>query len=123
MPTHRKTNAIAAVVSRQKDTSGQIHAAVSTALERPITTSSFQVKQFRAEPKGTFTIDVLIDGAKTRCLLESGSEVTTISAAYLQKQFEGKVLFAAKWIKLTAANGLHIPVTGCLYADAECTGK
>lgn len=78
------------------------------------------------EPDGIFgncfTLDVLIDGVKTRCLLDTGSEVTTMSEAHFRRQFGGARLASARWIKLTAANGLDIPVVGCLYADVECLG-
>ena len=70
-----------------------------------------------------FTIDVLIDGVNTRCLLDTGSEVTTMSETHFKKLFKGKALSPAKWVKLTAANGLDIPIIGCLYADIECFGK
>ena len=69
------------------------------------------------------TIDVLIEGVKTRCGLDTVSEVITISEAHFKKQFEGKRFSPAKWVKLTAANGLDIPVIGCLYAKIECLGR
>ncbi|XP_041958650.1 uncharacterized protein cuzd1.1 [Alosa sapidissima] len=72
-----------------------------------------------------FTIDVLIDGVKTSCLLDTGSEVTTIPESYFREHF-GKTessLSPAKWVCLTAANGIEIPVVGCLEADIECMGK
>ena len=70
-----------------------------------------------------FTIDVLIDGVNTRCLLDTGSEVSTMSEMHFKKLFKGKALSPAKWVKLTAANGLDIPIIKCLYADIECFGK
>lgn len=72
-----------------------------------------------------FTIDVLINGVKTSCLLDTGSEVTTISESYFREHFEAteSALSPAKWVRLTAANGIEIPVVGCLEADIECMGK
>lgn len=72
-----------------------------------------------------FTIDVLIDGVKTSCLLDAGSEVTTISESYFREHFEGtdSALSSAKWVRLRAANGIEIPVVGCLEADIECMDK
>lgn len=70
-----------------------------------------------------FTIDILIDGVKTCCLLGTSSEATTMSETHFKKQFEGKMLSPARQVKLTAANRLDIPIIGCLYTDIECLGK
>lgn len=71
------------------------------------------------------TVEVTIGGVRTNCLLDTGSEVTTITESYYRKHFEGQeaALSSAKWVRLTAANGLDIPVIGCLEADIECMGK
>ncbi len=57
--------------------------------------------------------------------LDTGSEVSTISESHFRQHFgEQKLkLSSACWVKLTAANGLHIPVLGCLQTDVECLGK
>lgn len=62
---------------------------------------------------------------ETSSLLDTGSEVTTIMEAYFKEHFEGRelALTAAKWVQLTASNGLDIPVLGCLEADIECLGN
>lgn len=71
------------------------------------------------------TVEVTIAGVKTKCLLDTGSEVSTISESHFRQHFaEQKLkLSSACWVKLTAANGLDIPVLGCLQADVECLGK
>ncbi|XP_076843062.1 uncharacterized protein LOC143487779 [Brachyhypopomus gauderio] len=71
------------------------------------------------------TIEVKIAGVKTNCLLDTGSEVTTITESHFKRHFEGEelMLSSASWVKLTAANGLDIPVLGCLEADIECMGR
>ena len=61
-----------------------------------------------------------IAGVKTNCLLDTGSEVTTY---YFKEHFGDLTLSSAHWVQLTAANGLEIPLLGCLEADIECTGK
>ncbi|KAJ8375587.1 hypothetical protein SKAU_G00061670 [Synaphobranchus kaupii] len=71
---------------------------------------------------GCFTLDVMIEQVRTRCLLDTGSEVTTMTETHFRQQFGAKRLSSATWVKLTAANGLDIPVVGCLYADVECLG-
>ncbi|XP_042624230.1 uncharacterized protein cuzd1.1 [Cyprinus carpio] len=70
-------------------------------------------------------VEVKIAGVKTKCLLDTGSEVSTISESHFRQHFgEQKLkLSSACWVKLTAANGLDIPVLGCLQADVECLGK
>lgn len=71
------------------------------------------------------SIEVKIAGVKTKCLLDTGSEVSTISESHFRQHFEEQKLklSSACWVKLTAANGLDIPVLGCLQADVECLGK
>ncbi|XP_046717404.1 uncharacterized protein LOC124393547 [Silurus meridionalis] len=70
-------------------------------------------------------VDVKIAGVRTKCLLDTGSEVSTISESHFKEHFgEQKLkLSSACWVKLTVANGLDIPVLGCLQADVECLGK
>lgn len=65
------------------------------------------------------TIEVRIAGVKTNCLLDTGSEVSTITESFQQEL----KLSSAHWVKLPAANGLDILVLGCLQADVECMGK
>ncbi len=71
------------------------------------------------------TVDVKIAGVPTTCLLDTGSEVTTISESHFKQHFGGQEiqLSSANWVRLTAANGLNIPVLGCLQADIECMGS
>ncbi|XP_052392086.1 uncharacterized protein LOC127939541 [Carassius gibelio] len=69
------------------------------------------------------TIEVKIAGIRTICLLDTGSEVTTITESHFKNHFGEVVLSSANWVRLTAANGLDIPIIGCLEADIECFGK
>ncbi|KAL7883683.1 hypothetical protein SRHO_G00013410 [Serrasalmus rhombeus] len=69
------------------------------------------------------TVEVRIAGVKTKCLLDTGSEVTTITESHFSENFGELALSSANWVRLTAANGLDIPVVGCLEADIECMGK
>lgn len=122
----RQTNFIASDVAEMGPTDNITQATVRTtvgsaALAPPYTEG--QRTERCCAFGNCFMVDVAIDGVKTRCLLDTGSEVTTISATHFHTQFEGKELSPANWIKLTAANGLEIPVIGCLYADIECMGK
>lgn len=49
----------------------------------------------------------------------------TISESHFKRYFgdQGRFLSAANWVRLTAANGLDIPVLGCLQADVESMGS
>lgn len=71
------------------------------------------------------TIEVTIAGVKINCLLDTGSEVTTIAEPFFREHFGERelTLSSANWVRLTAANGLDIPVLGCLEADIECMGR
>lgn len=68
-------------------------------------------------------VDVKIAGVTTKCLLDTGSEVTTIRECYFKRHFGEGALSSANWVQLTAANGLEIPLLGCLEAEVECMGK
>lgn len=70
-----------------------------------------------------WTVELTISGVKTTCLWDTGSEVTTITESHFRKHFGEDELVSAQWVELTAANGLDIPVVGCLEADIECFGK
>lgn len=69
------------------------------------------------------TIEVRIAGIRTVCLLDTGSEVTTITESHFKDNFKEVMLSSANWVRLTAANGLDIPIVGCLEADIVCMGK
>ena len=45
---------------------------------------------------------------KVRCLLDSGSQVTTITESYFHKFFENEKLLDSSWIRLAGSNGLPI---------------
>ncbi|XP_065423165.1 uncharacterized protein LOC135975608 [Chrysemys picta bellii] len=71
------------------------------------------------------TAEVCIAGVKTRCLLDTGSEVTTITESHFQKYLKDKdlTMHSTRFVRLTAVNGLAIPVVGCLEADIEYMGQ
>lgn len=121
-----QSNAIASEVP-SGDCEGQAEGAIRTATLDPVMPSSALNTENKATPMGAFgncfTVDISVDGVKTCCLLDTGSEVTTISESHFKQHFIGKELSPAKWVKLTAANGLDIPGVGCLYTDIECFGK
>ena len=51
-----------------------------------------------------------------QCLIDSGSEVTTITESYYRNHLQSELLDSS-WIRLTAANGLDIPTVGILITN------
>ena len=68
---------------------------------------------------------VRLGGVDVPCLLDSGSEVSTITEEFFNEHFrpKGKTLLpTVDWLRLTAANGLEIPYVGYLELDVEALG-
>ena len=68
---------------------------------------------------------VKLGGVHVRCLLDSGSQVSTITESFFNKHFRprrSKLLDTNQWLTLTAANGLEIPYIGYLELDFEAQG-
>ena len=66
-----------------------------------------------------------LGGVHVRCLLDSGSQVSTITESFFNKHFRprrSKLLDTNQWLTLTAANGLKIPYIGYLELDFEAQG-
>ncbi|KAK3715036.1 hypothetical protein QZH41_002685 [Actinostola sp. cb2023] len=62
-------------------------------------------------------------GVQVNCLLDSGSEVSTITESFFKKHFQGKdLLCTSGWLTLTAANGLDIPYVGYFELDVCALG-
>jgi hypothetical protein len=53
-------------------------------------------------------VDVSFGDQKVRCLLDCGSQVTTITESYFNKFFKEKLLYDSSWIQLAGSNGLPI---------------
>jgi len=58
-----------------------------------------------------------MDGVAVNCLVDSGSEVTTITKSYYVKHFKDTPIYNCKWIHLSASNGLSIPIEGIIVVD------
>ena len=68
---------------------------------------------------------VKMGGVTVTCLLDSGSEVTTITEEFFDRNFKpmGQTLLSTGgWLTLTAANGLDIPYAGYFELDVEAQG-
>ena len=53
-------------------------------------------------------VNISIGGVKVRCLLDTGSMVSTVSETFFFQNFKDN-LQACNWLQLKAANGLEIP--------------
>lgn len=66
-----------------------------------------------------------INGVSVACLLDTGSQVSTISESFFREHLSGEdedILSTAGWLKLTAANGLDIPYLGYLELEVKTMG-
>lgn len=68
------------------------------------------------------TAYVSMNGVKVPCILDTGSQVTTISECFFCEHFFDKALKPLNWLKLTAANGLDIPYAGYIEIDIDVCG-
>lgn len=71
-------------------------------------------------------VDIKVLGVEVSCLLDTGSQVSTISESFFRQHLGGDdedMLTTAGWLKLTAANGLDIPYLGYLELEVETMGR
>lgn len=71
------------------------------------------------------TVEVKLRGVAVSCLLDTGSQVSTISESFFRDHLseQGEEMHPAfEWLKLTAANGLDIPYMGYVELDVEAIG-
>ena len=73
---------------------------------------------------GKCPVDVVkIGGIPVNCLLDTGSQVTTITETFFNLHYKGMTLLStSNWLTLTAANGLEIPYAGYIELDIEVQG-
>ncbi|KAJ8018977.1 hypothetical protein HOLleu_42729 [Holothuria leucospilota] len=70
------------------------------------------------------TTDIEIAGVKARCILDTGSQVTTICADFVHKYLKGMEHSRDDiiWLSLKAANGISIPYSGYLQTGVTTLG-
>lgn len=71
------------------------------------------------------TVDINIHGVVTSSLLDTGSQVSTITEQFFRQHLGGEdndMLATTGWLRLTAANGLDIPYIGYLELEIETMG-
>lgn len=56
-------------------------------------------------------VDVLLGDVKVTCLLDTGSNVSTITESFFEQRFQ-PILKNCEWLVLSAANGLGISYLG-----------
>ena len=83
-----------------------------------LTTDSFVEGAVGVCPRET----IQLGGMKVEAVIDSGSQVTLLRESFWRKHLEsfgdlGEV--SASWFRLTAANGLDIPILGYLVTDVE----
>lgn len=64
-----------------------------------------------------------IDGRLVKCLVDTGSEVSTVTESWFHQHFTNSHLQESHWFTLKAANGLDIPYVGLLEAEVDILGK
>ncbi len=70
-------------------------------------------------------VDLKIGGVDVSCLLDTGSQVSTITEHFFKEHLVGEekdMLSTTGWLKITAANGLDIPYLGYLELTVETMG-
>lgn len=70
-------------------------------------------------------VEIHISGVAVRCLLDTGSNVSTLSESFFKNHLHGKdkdVHCTTKWLKITAANKLPLPYLGYVELDIQVMG-
>ena len=67
---------------------------------------------------------VKLGGVAVRCLVDTGSQVTTVTEQFYRQHLQQHVLKdGGAWLTIRAADGLIIPYLGYFEADVEICGK
>ena len=69
------------------------------------------------------TVDIVINGRKVRGLVDTGSEVTTVTERWVAENLQNSDLLPMTQVTLKAANGLEIPYSGVVIVDLELLGQ
>jgi len=70
-------------------------------------------------------VDIRIGDVPLRCLLDTGSNVSTLTESFFRDHLhgeEGDMHYTAKWLKLTAANKLPLPYLGYVELEVQVMG-
>lgn len=70
-------------------------------------------------------VNICIDGEPAQCLLDTGSNVSTLTESFFREHLHGEdqdIHCTAKWLKITAANKLPLPYLGYVELDIKVMG-
>ena len=67
--------------------------------------------------------EIMVNGKKVKCLIDTGADVSTLTESYFNEHYGnlvGEVVTdTPQWLRITAANGLHIPYIGYVEMDVR----
>lgn len=68
---------------------------------------------------------VKLEGSSCRCLIDTGSEVSTISESFFHDLLQSKPALhdVTKWLRVSGANHLDVPVVGYIQVTVEIDGE
>lgn len=92
--------------------------------------SSYTHHLHQTDPNDRFvggcpTLDIKMNGVSVKCLIDTGSMVTTVTEEFFKKNLKqggAHLVTEGLWLSLTCANGLKIPYIGYLELDVEVGG-
>lgn len=70
-------------------------------------------------------VDIQIGGVPLQCLIDSGSNVSTLAESFFRNHLHGEdedMHCTSKWLKITAANKLPLPYLGYVELDIQVMG-
>jgi len=68
-------------------------------------------------------VDAMLGGVCVSTLLDTGSEVSTVTESWFKRHFPPSALREVKWLTLRGAHGLEIPYSGTIEADVVLQGQ
>ena len=69
------------------------------------------------------TVDIVMNGRKVGGLIDTGSEVTTVTERWMAENLQNSDLLPMTQVTLKAANRLEIPYSGVVIVDLELLGQ
>ena len=64
-----------------------------------------------------------VDGKAVMAVIDTGSEVSTVTEAWFNEHLRGRPLQQTSWLSIKAANGLDIPYVGLLEGRIQVFGQ
>ena len=67
-------------------------------------------------------VEVLFQGIPINCLIDTGSQVTTITESFFRRLSYCNLLDVGNWIRVTGANDLAVPCLGYIEVEIRISG-